>query len=206
MIQEIAEGGAGRAVESSTAPSSIGMTYGQLAEVVQNCSKLSTPLQIQVKRDRVLRNASLKLEARELIIHDQFQNLYVVFVAQLVDSETYAVPVWVGSMARGLCKEFTSRFKWFDDDMLAYLQRNAFIELGRLTAAILKGQAAAGVTLAPTGGEIDKSIITGPVTAFPTAAPATTPKPVAGSGVGDSLKVIPFPEIHKTTKPNIATS
>lgn len=104
------------------------------------------------ERTRLRRHPQLQIEAQEHIVRDQFDNLYVVFTANLFDGDIYAVTAWVGTerWCNGdkrlfLVKEW-KKFPAFNDAMLTALQELAFISLGKANLAILKSRHAAKLT------------------------------------------------------------
>lgn len=98
----------------------------------------------RVERKRVRKEPKLKLEMREYIVKDQFTNLYVVFVANLIDGERHCVPTRVGSEAKGLRQKY-AHFHKFSDNMLTYLQQEAFVLFGRQTVEIMRARQVANV-------------------------------------------------------------
>lgn len=98
------------------------------------------------ERTRLRRHDRAQIEALEHIVKDQFGNLYVVFVAKLMDGEMYVCTAWVGAekwTANGknlvLVKEW-KKFKTFSDDLLAAMQNLAFYSFASANLAILKAR------------------------------------------------------------------
>jgi hypothetical protein len=121
-------------------------------EAIQGHVSQTTKQVFTEERSRNLHNRWLQLECREHIVKDQFGNLYVVFAAKLLDGELYAVTSWIAHPHRGLVKQYRKLgFRRFDDDLLAYLQNEAWVALGRATVAILQARQAAKLPMAYAG-------------------------------------------------------
>jgi hypothetical protein len=113
----------------------------------------------RIERRRELENKRLKLECREYLVTDQFTNLYVVFVADLIDEERHCVPTFVGSKTRGLKKKY-AMFKTFSDEMLAHLQDEAWVIFGRQTVAIMRARQAANVPVIVSSSNVPTENLT----------------------------------------------
>ena len=106
----------------------------------------------KIERRRELKHKKLNLDCREYLMRDQFTNLYCVFVADLIDGERHCVPSFIGSDTRGINKKYR-QFPLFNDDMLSFLQQEAWVLFGRQTVAVMKARHAANVaTLITTPG------------------------------------------------------
>lgn len=131
-------------------------------EVIQGHVSQSVKQVFNIERTRVIFNRKLNLEARENIVKDQFGNLYTVFIAKLIDGEMYAVTRWVAHPHSGLVKEMRQLgSRRFDDNLLAWLQDEAFVSFGRATLAILKGRQAAKMPMIsanPSGLELPDTV------------------------------------------------
>ena len=120
-------------------------------QVIQGHVGQSVKQVFTIERTRGRNHPKLSIDALEHIVKDQFGNLYVVFVARLMDNEVYTVTAWVGKniwTATGkklvLVKEW-KKFPSFNDDLLACLQNMAFVSFGRTNIAILKARRAANL-------------------------------------------------------------
>jgi len=131
-------------------------------EVIQGHVSQSVKQQFTLERTKVVLNRTLNLEAREHIVKDQFGNLYTVFTAKLIDGEVYAVTRWVAHPHSGLVKEFRKLgARRFDDNLLAWLQEEAFVAFGRATLAILKARQAGKmpmISALPSGLELPDTV------------------------------------------------
>jgi hypothetical protein len=121
-------------------------------QAIQGHVSQHTKQVFNLERARDLVNHELAIQARENIVKDQFGNLYVVFVARLMDGDVWSVTNWVGADKwDGLSKRIVlvrewKKFKTFSDDLLTYLQQQAFVAFGKANVAYLKGQHAARLT------------------------------------------------------------
>lgn len=119
-------------------------------EAIQGHVGQSTRQIFTEERSRVLVNRRLNLECREHIVKDQFGNLYVVFVAKLIDNELYSVTHWVAHPHTGLVRKLRHLgFHRFDDACLQHLQDDAWVAFGRATVAILRSKQAANLPFCP---------------------------------------------------------
>lgn len=115
----------------------------------------------QIERTRRMVDKNLLIEAAENIVKDQFGNLYVVFIAKLMDGELYACTAWVGAekwtgtqKTIVLVKEW-KKFKRFSDELLTHFQSMAMFSFAKTNLAILKGaQAAKKLINVPTHQEM----------------------------------------------------
>lgn len=106
-----------------------------------------------IERTTARAHKALKLEMLEHIVKDQFGNLYVTFLARLMDNELYSCTAWVGAekwTGAGkkivLVKEW-KKFKTFGDELLACFQNMAAYTFAKHNLTFMKG-AVAGRTVA----------------------------------------------------------
>lgn len=104
-----------------------------------------------IERTRLRVHKRAKIEAEELILKDQFGNLYVTFRARLMDGEVHVANAWVGSekwdgtQKRIVLVREWKRFKTFNDDLLGAIQDLAFHSFASANLAYLKGRHAASL-------------------------------------------------------------
>lgn len=131
-------------IRLTDADKAVDFTQAIQGHVSQHTKQLFT-----VERSRDLLEHKLAIQARENIVKDQFGNIYVVFVARLMDGDVWSVTQWVGAEKwNGLQKRIVlvrewKKFKRFDDALLSYLQQQAFVAFGKANVAYLKGRHAA---------------------------------------------------------------
>jgi hypothetical protein len=104
----------------------------------------ATKQKFELERKRDLSHPKLKIEMREYLVKDQFTNLYVSYVSDLIDGERYSVITRIGSDTKGLRKKF-SAFKKFSTALLGHLRDDAFVVFGRTIVDIMKARAAAQI-------------------------------------------------------------
>lgn len=135
-------------------------------QVIQGHVSQSVKQVFHVERERTIHNRKLQLEAREIIVKDQFGNLYTCFVAKLIDGEVYAVTRWVAHPHSGLVAELRKLgARRFDDALLAWLQDEAFLAFGRATIALMKSRHAVAKHsnfVVPSGGDLDEVLTVNP--------------------------------------------
>jgi hypothetical protein len=114
---------------------------------------------VNIERTRKLEYRPLGLfDIQESILKDEFGNVYLNFIAGLIDGEDHTVNFRVSRPSTGLNQAYRKLgFTKFDDALIDFLRREAFLAFGKATEAILKARKAANLPIlvsTPSGHQI----------------------------------------------------